>query len=72
MTEVTPPNIWRYNECSAVNTDGVNMKEYKPVGQFYQDLSMLQGLYGIKTHPCLKEPSFPIQTDEEAVAGFED
>jgi hypothetical protein len=41
MTEITPPNIWRYDECAAVNTDSVNMKEYKPVGQFYTDLAML-------------------------------
>jgi len=29
-------------------------------------------MYGIKTHPCLKEPFFPCTSDEEAVAGFED
>ena len=39
--EIPPPNIWKYDECNAVNTDGVNMKEFKPVGQFYADLSML-------------------------------
>jgi hypothetical protein len=30
--QVTPPNIWKYEECNAVNTDGVNMKDFKPVG----------------------------------------
>jgi hypothetical protein len=29
-------------------------------------------MYGIKTHPCLKEPTIPFASDEEAVAGFED
>ena len=29
-------------------------------------------MYGIKTHPCLKEPTVPFASDEEAVAGFED
>lgn len=39
--EIAPPNIWRFDECAAVNTDGVNMKEFKPVGQFYADINML-------------------------------
>ena len=30
--EVPPPDIWTYDECAAVNTDNVNMKEYKPQG----------------------------------------
>lgn len=37
MTDITPPDIWQYEKCSAVNTDSVNMKEYKPVGEFYKD-----------------------------------
>jgi hypothetical protein len=43
------------------------MKEYKPVGRFYDDIAMLQNLYGIKLHPCLKEPTLP-PSDDEAVA----
>jgi hypothetical protein len=29
---VEPPNIWRFEECNTVNTDSINMKEYKPIG----------------------------------------
>jgi len=46
--KVTPPNIWQFEECNDKNTDGVNMKEYKPVGQFFQDANALVTLFGIK------------------------
>ena len=32
------------------------MKEYKPVGQFYQDAQTLCSLFGVKPHPMFKEP----------------
>ena len=47
------------------------MKEYKPVGKFHDDIAMLQNLYGIKLHPCLKEPACPAEGDE-AVAGLDE
>ena len=56
MTNISPPNIWTYDECNSVNTDSVNMKEYKPVGQFYTDVNLLCNLYNIKPHPIFKEP----------------
>ena len=67
MTEeitVAPPNIWRYEEAAATVTDGVNMKEYKPVGQFYQDAALLCKLYGLKLHPVFRETAGPSTTDE--------
>lgn len=54
--EVPPPDIWTYDECAAVNTDNVNMKEYKPQGQFYADCNMLCAIYNIKAHPVFREP----------------
>lgn len=54
--EVPPPDIWRYEECAGVNTDSVNMKEYKPAGLFYQDTALLCKLYGIRLHPVFREP----------------
>ena len=54
--QVSPPDIWTYDECAAVNTDGVNMKEYKPQGQFYADCNMLCTIFGIKAHPVFREP----------------
>ena len=73
--EIQPPNIWKYDECDAVNTDGVNMKEFKPIGQFYHDANMLCGLYGIKPHPIFREPPPPPQPapeNGEAVGAFEE
>lgn len=59
--------MWSYDECSAVNTDSINWKEYKPVGQFYQDANTLVNLFGIKQHPIFKESVL-----QEGVSGFED
>ena len=72
--EVAPPDIWTYDECAAVNTDGVNMKEYKPQGQFYADSNMLCAIYGIKAHPIFREPllSQGAAADDQAAAGAED
>ncbi len=33
------------------------MKEYKPVGQFYQDAATLCNLFGLKLHPIFREPA---------------
>ena len=53
---IAPPNIWRFDECNAVNTDSINMKEYKPIGQFYHDANMLCTMFGTKPHPIFREP----------------
>jgi hypothetical protein len=60
---VAPPNIWRFEECNTVNTDGINMKEYKPIGQFYHDSNMLCTMFGIKLHPIFREPAVAPPTD---------
>ena len=61
---VSPPNIWKYEECNAAPTDGVNMKEYKPTGQFYHDAALLCGMYNIKLHPIFREPVLAPTEDE--------
>ena len=79
MTEekvaVPPPNIWRYEEAAAVVTDGVNLKEYKPQGQFYNDAALLCRLYGLKLHPVFREPVVEKPDDagdgQEAVGSFD-
>ena len=74
MSDISPPNIWSFEECNNVNTEGVHMKEYKPVGQFYTDANMLCHLFGIKPHPIFKEPHVPnfSDPDGDVVAGFDD
>ena len=70
MSVISPPNIWRYDECNEASTDGVNMKEYKPTGQFYTDANALCTLFGIKPHPVFREPV--ISTSDSEVGQFED
>mgnify|MGYP000928867980 CR=1 FL=1 len=67
---VAPPNIWRFDECNAVNTDSINMKEYKPIGQFYNDANMLCTMFGIKPHPIFREP-VPVSSGESNAEGAE-
>lgn len=57
-----------------MNTGGVNMKEYKPQGQFYADSNMLCTIFGIKPHPLFREPliSVPSGGDGEVIGGFEE
>jgi hypothetical protein len=66
-------NVWQYHSCAEVNTDHVNMKEYKPQGHFYHDAAALCHLYGIKLHPMFREA--PVAGDDNAaehVGAFED
>ena len=63
---VTPPDIWKYEDCNNANVDGVNMKEFKPLGQFYHDSNMLCTMFGIKLHPVFREPSLPPPPEGEA------
>jgi hypothetical protein len=74
MTNISPPNIWTYEECGAVHTESVNMKEYKPVGQFYTDANLLCHLYNIKPHPIFKEPAAApnADLDDPETVGFGD
>lgn len=70
--EVEPPQIWTFDECAAVNTDGIKIdKEYKPQGAFYLDANLLCKLYGIRPHPIFQEPQ-GAQPDEGEVGGFDD
>jgi len=62
--------VWNYDECNAVNTDAVNWKEYKPVGQFYADANTLVHLFGIKQHPVFKDPYNDPKPG--AVSGFDE
>lgn len=68
MTEevtVPPPNIWRYEEAAAAVTEGVNLKEFKPIGQFYADAALLCKLYGLKLHPVFREAVGPASEDAD-------
>lgn len=74
LVTVPPPNIWRYEEAAAVVTDCVNLKEYKPQGQFYSDAGLLCKLYGLKLHPVFREPVVGNANelgDQEAVGSFD-
>jgi hypothetical protein len=33
------------------------MKHYKPTGKFFDDVEILCGMYNVKVHPALKQPS---------------
>jgi len=72
--QIAPPNIWRYDEAAAINTQdkGVNMKEYKPQGSFYSDAALLCRLYGLKLHPVFREPVFPAESNDQDVGGFDE
>ena len=70
MSVITPPNIWRYEECNSASTEGANMKEYKPTGQFYSDANLLCNLFGIKPHPVFREPQ--VHSSDSEVGQFED
>jgi hypothetical protein len=46
--------IWTYEHNQAIETDKVDLKPFKPVGKFFDDVQTLVRLFGIKTHPALR------------------
>ena len=48
--------IWTFRECEAVETDGIDLKAFKPAGKFYEDAEALCKTFNIKVHPSLRNP----------------
>mmetsp|Transcript_5391 Transcript_5391/g.6658 ORF Transcript_5391/g.6658 Transcript_5391/m.6658 type:complete len:106 (-) Transcript_5391:1098-1415(-) len=51
-------SIWTYEENQSVETDKVDMKPFKPTGKFFDDAQTLVRMFGIKTHPALRESTY--------------
>jgi hypothetical protein len=46
--------IWTYKESDTVETDSIDLKAFKPIGKFYEDIETLTRMLGIRVHPALK------------------
>ena len=51
-------NIWNYEGNQAIETDKVDLKPFKPSGKFFDDVQTLVRLFGIQTHPALRETTY--------------
>jgi hypothetical protein len=51
-------SIWTFEENQGVETEKVDMKPFKPTGKFFDDVQTLVRMFGIKTHPALRESSY--------------
>ena len=56
-------NIWTFEENEALETDKVDMKHFKATGRFFEDVQTLARMFGMKTHPGLRESSYREITD---------
>ena len=50
--------IWTFEENQSVETERVDLKPFKPTGRFFEDVQTLVRMFGIKTHPALRESSY--------------
>ena len=50
--------IWTFEENQGADIDKVDLKPFKPTGRFFEDVQTLVRLFGIKTHPALRESSY--------------
>lgn len=48
--------IWTFAENQNINTDNIDLKQFKPTGKFFDDVENLCKIYNIKVHPALKKP----------------
>lgn len=57
--------IWTYKDNEAVETDAIDLKTFKPVGKFYDDIETITRMLNIKVHPALRPLTYP-KTGEES------
>ena len=50
--------IWTLEDNEAIECDKVDLKPFKPTGKFFDDVQTLVRLFGIKTHPALRESTY--------------
>lgn len=48
--------MWTFKENEAVETDAIDVKAFKPVGKFYEDVDTLCKTFHVKAHPALRNP----------------
>ena len=61
-------NIWTFEENQAIETDKVDMKPFKPTGRFFEDVQTLVRMFGMKTHPGVKESTYREIMDSQSQA----
>ena len=61
--------IWQFKENEAVDTSEVDLKQFKPVGKFYEDVEVLAYMMQIKVHPALKPPHYEPLPEGEQTEG---
>ncbi len=49
--------IWTFKDNDSVETEGIDLKTFKPVGKFFDDVETLCKMFNIKQHPALKPPA---------------
>ena len=58
--------IWTFKESESVETDGVDLKQFKPTGKFYDDVETACRLFGMRVHPALKPVTYaPLPGEEQ-------
>ena len=60
--------IWTFEENQAAEPEKVDMKPFKPTGRFFEDVQSLVRMFGIKTHPALRENSYR-SSEQQSAAG---
>lgn len=50
--------IWNFSSNEAVETEKVEMKQFKPTGRFFDDIQTLAKMFNIRVHPSLTEKAY--------------
>lgn len=61
-------SIWNFEENEVLETDKVDMKPFKPTGKFFEDVQLLVRMFGMKTHPGLRESTYREISDNNSQA----
>lgn len=56
--------IWTFKDNEYAETDGIDLKTYKPTGKFYDDVETLCRMFNIKVHPALRPVVHSNQSEE--------
>lgn len=57
-------SIWSFQANESVETEKIDLKPFKPLGRFFDDIQTITRLFNIKIHPALRQDSYRSDTDD--------
>ena len=51
-------NVWEFKPNDETDLEKVDLKLFKPVGKFFEDVATLSEMFNVRIHPAIRESSY--------------